>query len=259
MFYPIKNKNMCYHASVGATYKQLELEYERPFLGALFPSFYNPNEIVGFHLNGFDHPLLPIITNELPNKIQMFNWGLIPNWTLGIANAQKIRSNTLNAKSETAFEKPSFKIPIKQQRCLVLATGFFEWMQVDNKTKIPYYIHLKDAPIFAMAGVYDSWKNDAENKTYNTFSILTTEANKTMAQIHNTKKRMPLILPKSQENQWLNANATDENIKEIMRPIEDSLLETWTISKLITSKKELSNVPEVLLPFNYQKPLDLFS
>jgi putative SOS response-associated peptidase YedK len=70
---------------------------------------------------------------------------------------------------------------------------------------------------------------------------------------------MPLILSKSQENQWLNANATNENLKEMMQPIGDSLLETWTISKLITSKKEQSNVLEVLLPFNYQKPLDLFS
>jgi putative SOS response-associated peptidase YedK len=132
-------------------------------------------------------------------------------------------------------------------------------MQVDNKTKIPYYIHLKDAPIFAMAGVYDSWKNDAENKTYNTFSILTTEANKTMAQIHNTKKRMPLILPKDQQNQWIDSNATMQDLKKLMQPCVDEILETWTISKLITSKKELSNVPEVLLPFNYQKPLDLFS
>jgi putative SOS response-associated peptidase YedK len=250
---------MCYHASVGATYKQLEEEYERPFLGDLFPSFYNPNEVIGFHLNGFEFPAMPVITNELPHNIQMFKWGLIPNWATDYKNAQEIRSVTLNAKSETVFEKPSFKIPILQQRCLVLATGFYEWMQVDAKTKIPYYIHVKESPIFAFAGIYDYWKNEAEDAMYKTFSILTTEANKTMAQIHNTKKRMPLILSKSQENHWLNANATNENLKEMMQPIGDSLLETWTISKLITSKKEQSNVPEVLLPFNYQKPLDLFS
>ncbi len=250
---------MCYHASVGTTYKQLEEEYERPFLGDLFPTFYNPNDIVGFHLNGFDYPSLPVITNELPNYIQMFKWGLIPNWATDNRNAQEIRSITLNAKSETVFEKPSFKIPILQQRCLVLATGFFEWMQVDNKTKIPYYIHVKDAPIFAIAGIYDYWKNEVEDTQYKTFSMLTTEANKTMAQIHNTKKRMPLILSKDQQNQWIDSNATILNLKEMMQPIEDSLIETWTISRLITSKKEQSNVPEVLKPFNYQKPLNLFS
>ena len=250
---------MCYHASVGATFKQLEFEYERPFSGDLFPSFYNPNEVVGFHLNGFNFPNMPVITSELPGEIQLFNWGLIPHWTNDLESAKKIRTLTLNAKSETVFKKPSFKLPIKQQRCLVLATGFFEWMQMDANNKIPYYIHLKESPIFAFAGVYDYWKNEEENLSYSTFSIITTVANKTMAHIHNTKKRMPLILLKSQENQWIDPNATDLNLKEIMCPLQDELLETWTISKRITSKKESSNVPQVILPFTYQKPLDLFS
>ncbi|OYU96087.1 MAG: hypothetical protein CFE21_06655 [Bacteroidetes bacterium B1(2017)] len=248
---------MCYHASVGATYKQLEMEYERPFEGD-FPSFSSINEVVGYHLNGFDFPNFPVITSEKPNSIQFHKWGLIPAWISNFEQANTFRVNTLNAKTETIFEKPSFKNSILNKRCLIPATGFFEWKQELDKSKTPYYIHLKDQSIFSFAGIFDYWFNPAENSTYKTFSILTMPANPLMETIHNTKKRMPLILTKEQESVWVNLKSTKEDIQACFLGELNYKLEAYTISKLISSKKHPSNVAEVLKPYSYIKP-DLFT
>ena len=249
---------MCYHASVSASYQQLEERYERPFNGDLFPSFTQVTDTIAFHANGFDFPLLPIITQENPSLISCYNWGLIPSFTKNVEESKKIRSLCLNAKAETVFEKPSFRSSIVQKRCLIPATGFFEWQQVDSKTKIPYFIHLKNESIFSLAGIYSEWYNDVEEKTYGTFSILTTEANELMHNIHNTKLRMPAIIERNEEENWLNEKLDASQIKKLLQPVTSSIMEAYTISPLISSRKHPSNVPEVLKPYHYERR-DLFS
>ena len=163
--------------------------------------------------------------------------------------------NTLNAKGETLFEKASFKSVVKSQRCLLLSTGFFEWKHKDAKTLIPYYIHLKNQPVFAFAGLFDVWSNPAEDRLYRTFSIITAEANPLMAEIHNTKKRMPLILDKAHEMNWIRPDLDQPEIESMIKPFNENQMVAYTVSKLVSSKSQNSNVAEVLKPFEYVKDL----
>lgn len=159
-----------------------------------------PQNVQGI-FNGFEFPITPVITNEEPDKVQLYSWGLIPHW----ANNTAIRAHTLNAKIETLSEKPSFR-NVLNHRCLILSDGFFEWQWRDSKgkNKQKYLIQVPNGELFAFAGIWSEWINPDTGMPLNTYSIITTEANKVMAEIHNTKKRMPVILPPNMEQDWLN-------------------------------------------------------
>tara|TARA_R110002050_G_scaffold204327_1_gene339624 strand:+ start:114385 stop:115020 length:636 start_codon:yes stop_codon:yes gene_type:complete len=160
-----------------------------------------PENINGIY-NGFDFPKTPVITNAHSNKVQLFNWGLIPEWSLD----EDIRRFTLNAKIETLAQKPSFKNAITN-RCLILSSGFFEWQWRDSKgkNKRKYLITRPSEPLFSFAGIWSEWTNPKNGELIKTYSIITTEANELMSEIHNSKKRMPVIVPKESEYDWLNA------------------------------------------------------
>lgn len=248
---------MCYHASVGATYQQLEDAYERPFDGDTFPSFTSKNDVVGFHLNGFNYPLMPVITSESKDLLQVFRWGLIPRWTKDIAASNEIRSKTLNAKSETFFDLPAFRESALQKRCIIPLSGFFEWQDRAEKTKIPFFIHPKHSALFSVAGIYQYWNNPVDQSLMRTFSILTTSANPLMANIHS-KKRMPLILEKGGEQLWLDPTVSQNDIMNLCKPFNEVNMEAYTISGLVSSRKLNSNVPEVTKFQSYEQR-DLFS
>lgn len=168
--------------------------------------------------NAFEHPKTPVITNTLPNKIQLFNWGLIPNWS----QDESIQNYTLNARIETLTEKKSFKDVI-QNRCLILADGFYEW-QWRNKNgskKEKYLITLPNQELFAFAGIYTEWTN-FDNIKINSYSIITTQANELMREIHNTKQRMPVILKKQDEQNWLKG----KNYQDFAYPYSCDLVAT---------------------------------
>ena len=154
--------------------------------------------------NGFTFPKTPIITNAEPQIIQHFNWGLIPSWS----KDNSIRAYTLNARIETITEKPSFKNYI-QNRCLILADGFYEWKWLDSKgkNKQKYLITLPNEELYAYAGIYSEYTDQETGETINSYSIVTTEANALMSEIHNIKKRMPIILKPEDESNWLNGVA----------------------------------------------------
>lgn len=168
--------------------------------------------------NAFDYPKTPIITNKSPNKIQLFNWGLIPSW----AEDDAIKNYTLNARIETLAEKKSFKDVI-QNRCLIVADGFYEW-QWRNKSgskKEKYLITLPNQELFAFAGIYTQWVAFNNENIYS-YSIITTQANELMREIHNTKQRMPIILKKEDEQNWLKG----ENHKDFAFPYSCVLMAT---------------------------------
>ena len=150
--------------------------------------------------NGFTHPLTPVIINTNPTEIDEYTWGLLPSWTQDL----EFKKNTLNAKIETLNEKPSFKSYLNQ-RCLIIADSFTEWQWLDGKgkQKQQYEIGLNSGNIFAFAGLYNIWKDKQSGEIINTYTIITTEANPLMAEIHNTKKRMPIILTPENERDWL--------------------------------------------------------
>lgn len=203
-----------------------------------------------YHVSGFTAPIYPVISNDNTERIQYFQWGLIPSWIKDEKGADSIKLKTLNAKAETIFEKPSFRISIRSRRCLVLVDGFFEWRH-EGGQKYPYYIKMKEHVPFALAGIWDEWKNLGSGESVKSFSIITTEANALLEKIHNTKKRMPVILDRSSENRWLAPDLDEEGIKELLVPYDNNDLEVHTVSKLISSKGNNKNVPEVQEKFEY--------
>lgn len=149
--------------------------------------------------SAFDFPKTPIVTNLHPEKIQMFNWGLIPSWS----EDNSIKKFTLNARIETLEEKKSFKNNIRN-RCLIIADGYYEWQWLtkSGSRKQKYLISLENERLFSFAGIFSSWI-DFDGHSINSYSMITTKANKLMCEIHNTKQRMPVILQKEDEQKWL--------------------------------------------------------
>lgn len=205
-----------------------------------------------YHVSGFDLPQLPVITNEHPQKIQLFTWGLIPFWAKDMAAAAEIRVKTMNARAESIFEKPSFRQAAEQRHCLVLADGFFEWQEYQGKN-YPYYIRLKSREPFAMAGLWDRWENPQTSEVLKTYTVITTKANPLMEKIHNKKKRMPVILPGDRERDWIGSSFSKSDAEGLLVPYDERLMEAFPISRLITSKQRNPNVPEVIEPFMYQE------
>jgi len=221
--------------------KAVEKRFDASFVDPIFERI--------FHVSAFSYPKLPVISNDDPSKIQFFYWGLVPFWVKGEEAAMKIREQTLNAKAETVAVKPSFRHSIKSKRCLVLADGFFEWQHVKKQT-FPYYIHLKGHQLFALAGIWGAWTNKETKETLKTFSIITTQANPLLAKIHNTKRRMPVILRPEDEKRWLSNIPLDEAMG-LLAPYDEKAMEAHTVSKLITTKGTPTNVPEVMNPYSY--------
>jgi putative SOS response-associated peptidase YedK len=234
---------MCYNISAKTPAKELENRFKAKVAD---------NESISphFYLSGFNHPKTPVISSIQPDVIQTFYWGLVPSFCQTMKDAKDMMTKTLNAKSETIFALPSFKNSIPKKRCLVLVDGFYEWRTI-GKQKYPYYIHTKDNEPFAFGGIYNDWVNKETGEIISTFSIITTEANPLLAKIHNVKLRMPLILPKEVEKEWLNPNLKPKEITELMKPLDENLLEAHTISKLITNRNDNPDKKEVQIPFEY--------
>ena len=203
-----------------------------------------------YHASGFDLPKLPIITNDHPDRIQLFTWGLIPFWVRDMKTAEEVRVKTRNARAESIFEKPSFRHAAEKQHCLVLADGFFEWQEFEGKN-YPYYIRLRTHEPFAMAGLWDLWKNPGTGEVLQTYTVITTKANPLMEQIHNKKKRMPVILPRDKERFWVDSLLEKKAAEALLVPFEETQMEAFTISRLITSRQRNPNTPEVVAPFSY--------
>ena len=140
----------------------------------------------------------------------------------------------INAKAETVSEKPSFRKPFKEKRCLVLADGFYEWKKPDKKTKIPFRFVLKNREPFAFAGLWDSWK-DPNGEELLTFTIITTSANELMSPIHD---RMPVILNSNDEAKWLDPEFKDtDKLKFLLQPFPSELMTAYEVSSIVNSAK----------------------
>ncbi|MCQ4035060.1 SOS response-associated peptidase [Kaistella montana] len=190
---------MCYFINTSLSEEEIENSYNVRFDG----EHYQPTEF----LNGFSHSLVPVILDEDINIATTAYWGLIPFW----AKNKDIRKQTLNAKIETIKEKPSYRNNYNK-RCLVLVKGFYEWKWLDDKgkEKNKHFLTVKDQEIFSLGGIYSHWTDTESGKDITTFSIVTTEANELMAEIHNTKHRMPIVLNKSIEMEWLKDRAIED-------------------------------------------------
>ena len=185
---------MCFYISVNSTKKKIESIFDAHFE---LENKFIPNK----DFNGFINPKIPVITNDKPNKIQMFNWGLIPHWIKSLEKANDIRNKTLNARSETLENKPSFKSLIGKKHCIVIIDGFYEWRH-EGKNKMKHHIYTNSKKLFAFAGIWDSWKNEESGEIINSFSIITQKACGVMEYIHNSNLRQPVILDDINRVTW---------------------------------------------------------
>jgi len=232
---------MCYRYSIYSKPELIEAKYQATFQQEFPPTY---------HASAFSNTTLPIITNETRDHIILAAWGLIPPWAKTLQQADDIKTKTANARAETIYQKPSFRHAATHHHCVIIADGFFEWREVLHR-KYPYYIRMKSQKPFSMAGLWEPWIHPDTGETIITYSIITTQANPLMAVIHNTKKRMPVILPDGFENLWLDATLPPEQAQQLLVPFEQEKMEAYTISKLITAKDKDPNVSQVLAPYTY--------
>ena len=188
--------------------------------------------------NAAPSQILPVITNQHPDGLSFFHWGLIPRW----AKDKSISSKLINARAETITEKASFKNAVKHRRCLVLADGFYEWKQSGKKLKVPYRIFLSSKQLFSFAGLWEEYEDDEEN-TIHTFTIITTTANPAISKIH---ERMPVILKPENEKSWLNSAISTEEHLELLKPYQEELMSFHTISPLVN--KVSNDNPQLIVP-----------
>lgn len=181
---------------------------------------------MGTHYNVAPGYMMPVISKKSPNRAVLMKWGLIPFW----AKDPRIGYQMINARAETLKDKPAFRKPLSQFRCLVPANGFYEWKKTQDG-KQPFYIRLKSEEMFAFAGLYDQWV-DAEGKEIETYTIITTTPNSVVEPIHN---RMPAILKKENEEIWLNHQETDINkILALLTPNNTTEeFEAYPVSKAV--------------------------
>ncbi len=201
--------------------------------------------------SGFSHPRLIIYPNQTPLTPRVATWGLIPDWMKD--RPEKIWNSTLNARGETMFEKPSFRKAAQSQRCLIDIDGFFEYHHQRGK-KYPFYITRCDDAIMTLGGLWDQWLDPSDGISKQTFSIVTTRANELMAKIHNNPKlpesRMPLILHREQEEEWLFGSESD--VHHLVGMPEPVFLQAHTVRPL-SGKLSPGNVPEALGHYVYEE------
>jgi putative SOS response-associated peptidase YedK len=184
-------------------------------------------------------------------------WGLIPAWSRNREEAERIRKGTYNARSETLHEKPSFKEALSRGRCLIIAGGFFEW-QLVNQVKIPWYISLKNGDPFVFAGLCDTWRDRLSGELLKSCSIITTDANPMMEKIHNTKKRMPVILKKEMENDWISGEPSLLKRKKLLQAYNESDLKAYTVTPRLSLPHSDPADPRMIEPYEQISPGKLF-
>jgi putative SOS response-associated peptidase YedK len=236
---------MCFSISYALSKEGLEERFNANFEA---PEIYQP----AYHASAFNLPKVPIINSEKKDTIQLLTWGLIPFWVKDKKTADQLRTKTFNARAETVFEKPSFRSSIVDKRCLILVDGFFEWQHVEGK-KYPYFIQLSNHNPFAIAGIWDEWKNKENDNKIQTFSLITTKANPLLEKIHNSKKRMPVILKPEDEIKWFDKRLTKDEIDSLMVPYDENEMEAYTVSKLVSMRWKNSNVPGARERFEYEE------
>ena len=180
---------------------------------------------------------LPVIVRHSPNAMTLMQWGLIPSWS----KEPQVSYSTINARAENLLKSSVYKKPFQSQRCLVPASGFYEWQQT-SAGKQPYYIHVQDTDVFAFAGLYDIWRDKQGNELHS-YTIITTTPNDLVAPIHN---RMPVILRRDDENVWLDQDADQARLLSLLAAYPAAEMSAYPVSTWVNSPSNDS--PQVLEP-----------
>jgi putative SOS response-associated peptidase YedK len=159
-------------------------------------------------------------------EVAMLRWGLVPPW----AKDPSAGSRMINARSETAAAKPAFRQAFRSRRCAIPASGFYEWTG-DPRRRVPHAISVEGHPLIAFAGLWECWK-DAAGKPLETYTILTTAANRFVSPMHD---RMPAILADGDIDAWL--SGSPEDAWKVIRPYPDDALSERTVSRAVNDPR----------------------
>ncbi|MCW2239591.1 SOS response-associated peptidase [Azospirillum canadense] len=185
-----------------------------------------------------DLPVVRLNPDTGERNLHLLRWGLVPVW----AKDATIGSKLINARCETLTEKASFRTAFHKRRCLVPADAFYEWKQAGN-VKQPYAITTTDNGPFAMAGLWEAWKNP-DGLWERTFTIITTTANALLSELHD---RMPVILPSAQWPAWLGEEpVSDETLRSLLRPYPAPEMRMWPVSRDVGNVR--NDRPDLLDP-----------
>lgn len=161
-------------------------------------------------------------------SLALLRWGLVPHWVKDPDDFPTL----INARAETAPEKPAFRDAFGSRRCLVVADGFYEWEKPDGGgPKQPYYVRRPDGGPFGFAGLWERWSG-GEGRTVDSCTILTTEANELLRPIHD---RMPVVLDRAHHDAWLDPASSRSQLEALLRPAPDDALRAFPVSRRVNS------------------------
>ncbi len=210
-----------------------------------------------YHSSGFQFPRMLIYSQKDPLNPSIASWGLLPHWVRTVEQKKKIRVQTLNARWETLFEKPAFRLAARNGRCVIGIEGFYEHFHFRGKT-YPCFIRRRDKEPMQLAGLSETTEDPESGEAVTTFSIVTVSANTLMSAIHNNPKakesRMPLILnSEEEENIWLKPeeeHLLEAALQTVAHSMEDGLLDFHTVGRL-RGKEYRGNVQDISEPMHY--------
>jgi putative SOS response-associated peptidase YedK len=243
---------MCYdikaslEAQLNRARRNNDLQAEAEIMEKLVPL----TDLPLFHASGFSHPELLIYTNRSPDFPEVASWGLVPSWVTDPDHLKKMWNNTLNARGESIFEKPSFRDSARNKRCVVYVDGFYEHHHHNGNT-YPFYIFRKDGLPMVLAGLWSEWIDEETSGVLISFTIVTTTGNELLSKIHNNPKlkgpRMPVILSEETEDEWL--GAVDESddpsgVSDLISSFPEDRLDFYTVSRL-RGKEYMGNVEAI--------------
>jgi len=212
---------MCGRFTSKAKPKDIEKEFK---VGKVNPKLFEPR------YNIAPTQIIPaVLESDGERIVNALRWGLIPSW----AKDDSIGNKMINARAETLAEKPSFKNAFRSRRCIIPASGFYEWQKKGSGAKQPFYFYLKDKDVFGFAALYEEWLDKESGELIETCTIITTEANEVLEPVHD---RMPVILKAEDYDQWLDEKEKNtERLQNLLVPYPSNEMASHAISKAVNS------------------------
>lgn len=194
----------------------------------MFPWIRPPAHEFSARFNIAPSQLVPVVPNDAGHEVTFFKWGLVPSWAKDAA----IGNRMINARVEGIAEKPAFRAAFKRRRCLVPASGFYEWKSNPAGGKTPMYIRMKDRKPFAFAGLWETW-HSPDGSTLNTCTIITGNPNTLIEPIHN---RMAVILKPEHYKTWLTEGEVNAaELLSLLAPYPPELMEAYAVSRAVNN------------------------
>ncbi|MNK53039.1 hypothetical protein D3C87_719900 [compost metagenome] len=229
---------MCVRYTLSASDKEILKNHPQKLVGDWEPHFNLAPTLKGL-----------VITADEPDIIQHMRFGIVPYW----AKDLKLTYDTWNIRSEDVLTSRMYGPLIRNHKtCLIIADGFYEWFDAKPE-KQPWHFTVKNRKTFCFAGLWSEWVDPETKEAHRTYGIMTTEANKTVAEIHYAKPRMPVILPRNREKMWLNKNISPTELLKLCEPYPDDLMESKRVSNRVNKvhkKDKPNNDVGLILPLN---------